>query len=127
MDKSLCPGQSIGICVVSVSHHTPFCDWRGTILPCLWARCQVAFSTQFLSTSGEVSCSGYFAKELVEELRCAKAIARRNVQKSQAEQKRHYDRKAKDSELQVGDLAMLKIQPRFRLDCSYKGPFKINH
>ena len=66
-----------------------------------------------------------FAKELVEELRCARAIARKSIQKGQAEQKRHYDRRAKDSELQVGDLVMLKVQPHFRLDCSYKGPFKI--
>ena len=39
----------------------------------------------------------------------------------------HYDRRAKDSELQVGDLVMLKVQPRFRLDRSYKGPFRLNY
>ena len=65
-----------------------------------------------------------FAKELVEELREARAIVRKSVRKGQAEQKRNYNHKARDSELQVGDLVIMKVQPCFRLERSYKGPFK---
>ena len=66
-----------------------------------------------------------FAKELVEELKQVRSVAKKNIRKGQAEQKRHYDHKAKDVELSEGDLVMLKVQPRFRLDRRYKGPFRI--
>jgi len=56
-----------------------------------------------------------FAKELMEELRYARAITRKNMKKGQAEQKKNYDHRARDSELQVGNLVMLKILPHCRL------------
>ena len=66
-----------------------------------------------------------YAQELSKELQRAKAIAKSNIQKAQKEQKKHYDRKSKECELEVGDLVMLKVQPRFKLDRSYKGPFTV--
>ena len=58
-----------------------------------------------------------FAMELVEELRCTRAIVRKSRSKTMIV--------GLNSELQVGDLVMLKVQPRYRLHRSYQGPFKI--
>ena len=66
-----------------------------------------------------------FGKELAKELKCARELARKNIQSAQRAQKQHYDRGVKDVELQVGDLVMLKVEPKFRLDRVYKGPFQI--
>ena len=64
-----------------------------------------------------------FAKELVKELKQARSMAQKNIQGKQAEQKKYYDQRTKTNELKEGDLVMLKTQPRFRLDRSFKGPF----
>ena len=66
-----------------------------------------------------------YGRELVKELGQARAIAKQNIEKKQREQKKYYDQNAKDVKLNVGDLVMLKTEPRFRLDRSYKGPFVI--
>lgn len=66
-----------------------------------------------------------YAKELSLELKRARKAAKDNIEKSQREQKKQYDRRSKECDLQVGDLVMLKVQPRFKLDRSYKGPFTI--
>ena len=63
--------------------------------------------------------------ELVGELKNARDVANQNVQKKQREQKKFYDRHCKEVDLRVNDLVMLKTQPRFCLDCKYKGPFII--
>ena len=66
-----------------------------------------------------------YGQELVKELKQARAIAKQNIEKTLKYQKKYYDRKVKDVKLNIGDLVMLKTEPRFRLDRSYKGPFKI--
>ena len=66
-----------------------------------------------------------YGQELVRELQQARAIAKKNIEKKQKDQKKFYDQKSKDVKLQVDDLVMLKTEPRFRLDRSYKGPFRI--
>ena len=50
---------------------------------------------------------------------------RKNLPRSQRQQKKYYDQKSKIKELKVGDLVMLKTQARFRLDRSFKGPFVV--
>ena len=64
-----------------------------------------------------------YAKEVSKELKRARAVAKDNIQKAQKNQKRHYDRKLKECKLKVGDLVMLKVQPLFKLDLSYKGRY----
>ena len=64
-----------------------------------------------------------YGQELVKELKHVRNMAKQNVQKKQKEQKRLYDRQSKEIDLKVGNLVMLKTQPRFRLDRKYKGPF----
>ena len=63
-----------------------------------------------------------YGKELSLELKRARQAAKVNIQK---DQKKYYDQNCKNCELKVGDLVMLKVQSRFKLDRSYKGPFTI--
>ena len=66
-----------------------------------------------------------YAKELAKELKQARALAQKNIQARQREQKKYYDRRSKIKDLKIGDLVMLKTQSRFRLDRSFKGPFVV--
>lgn len=66
-----------------------------------------------------------YGKALARELKEAWAVAKRNVQATQRRQKSYYDQGAKDSGLKAGDLVMLKVQPKYKLDRKYKGPFII--
>ena len=66
-----------------------------------------------------------YAKELAKELKQVKALAQKNIQTKQSEQKRYYDRRSKIKDLKIGDIVMLKTQSRFRLDRSFKGPFVV--
>ena len=64
-----------------------------------------------------------YGKELAEELKSARQLARKHIQSAQCDQKKFYDRKCKDVKLKVGDRVMLKVEPRFKLDRLFKGPF----
>ena len=67
-----------------------------------------------------------YGQQLAKELKRARIVAKQNIGKKQKEQKKtYYDQKSKEVELQVGDLIMLKIEPRFKLDWSFKGPFVV--
>ena len=50
-----------------------------------------------------------------------------NLEATQKQQKKYYDKKAKNCELKAGDLAVLKVQPKFKLDRQFEGPFIIFH
>jgi len=52
-------------------------------------------------------------------------VAKQNIGKEQKEQKRYYDQRCKEVELQKGDLVMLKTELRFKLDRAFKGPFVV--
>jgi len=62
---------------------------------------------------------------LEKELKYARSLAKKNLEASQKQQKKFYDRKAKDCNLRVGDLVMLKVQPGFKLGKQFQGPFVI--
>ena len=63
--------------------------------------------------------------EYGKELRQARGIAKQNIEKKLKDQKKFYDQKSKNVKLHVGNLVMLKTAPRFRLNRSYKGLFRI--
>ena len=67
-----------------------------------------------------------YARELFKELKRARDLAKKSIQKAQGNQKVQYDRRAQDSRIHAGDLVMLKVEPRFKLDRGYKGPFRVN-
>ena len=64
-----------------------------------------------------------YGKELARELKQACKIAKQTIGIKQREQKRYYDQKSREVKLKVRDLIMLKTEPRFKLDRSFKEPF----
>ena len=59
----------------------------------------------------------------LEELKEARAVTRKNIEAAQQHQKIYYDQGVKDNGLNEGDLVILKVQPKFKLDRRYKRPF----
>ena len=78
---------------------------------------QPVYSTPVLETE--------FAKELFQDLREARKLAQRNIKKAQHQQKQNYDKSAVEPTIKVDDLVMLKVEPRFKLDRTYKGPYRV--
>ena len=78
---------------------------------------QPVYSTPVLETE--------FAKELFQDLREARKLAQRNIKKAQHQQKQNYDKSAVEPTIKVDDLVMLKVEPRFKLDQTYKGPYRV--
>lgn len=66
-----------------------------------------------------------YARELFKELKQARQLAQKTIEKSQGQQKVQYDKGAKESQVKEGDIVMLKVEPRFRLDRSFKGPYRV--
>ena len=64
-----------------------------------------------------------YGAALDKELKEVRSLAQKNLQVAQRKQKSHYDRGAKHVKLKVGDLVMLSVQPKFKLDSHFKGPF----
>ena len=60
-----------------------------------------------------------YGQQLARELKQACNVAKQKIGKKQQEQKKYYDQRSKEVELQVGDLVMLKTEPRFKLDRSF--------
>jgi len=66
-----------------------------------------------------------YGKELERKLKQARQLARQHIQLAQRSQKKFYDRSSKEIEVKVGDRVMLKVEPQFKLDRTFKGPFVI--
>ena len=67
-----------------------------------------------------------YARELFGELKTARQLARQNIGKAQAAQKTRYDKAACGNiKVEEGDLVMLKVQPQFKLDRSFGGPYRV--
>ena len=66
-----------------------------------------------------------YARQLFKELKNARTLAKRNIQNAQKTQKKQYDKRAQDSKICAGDLVMLKVEPRFKLDRGFKGPYHV--
>ena len=66
-----------------------------------------------------------FARELFEDLKYARKLAQQNIKKAQKQQKDSYDRATKEPTIKVNDLVMLKVEPRFKLDRTYRGPYRV--
>lgn len=67
-----------------------------------------------------------YARELFTELKAARQLAKQSITKAQRTQKAMYDRKATDDiRIKEGDLVMLKVEPRFKLDRTFRGPYRV--
>ena len=66
-----------------------------------------------------------YGAALEKELKEVRSLAKKNLQVAQRKQKIQYDKGTKLVDLKVGDLVMLSVQPRYKLDRRFKGPFVI--
>ena len=64
-----------------------------------------------------------YGAALEKELKEVRLLAKKNLQVAQRKQKIQYDRGVKFVDLMVGNLVMLSVQPRYKLDRRFKGPF----
>ena len=67
-----------------------------------------------------------YAHELFRKLKKARQLARKSIQTAQGKQKKQYYLRAQNSNIHAGDLVMLKVEPMFKLDHGYKGPYRVN-
>jgi len=61
-----------------------------------------------------------YAKELCKDLKVTRELASKSIKKAQTGQKSQYDKGVKERELKRGDLVILKVQRRFKLDRPYR-------
>ena len=66
-----------------------------------------------------------YARELFAETKRARQLAKQTIERAQTAQKKQYDKHSRCSTLSEGDLVMLKVEPRFKLDRSYRGPYRV--
>jgi len=74
---------------------------------------------QFLVTETD------YARELFKKVKQARQLAQKVIKQAQKGQKYQYDKNAKETNIQEGDIVMLKVEPRFKLDRPYKGPYRV--
>ena len=66
-----------------------------------------------------------YGRSLFKELSRVRQMARQNILKAQSSQKSQYDKTASnDIKICEGDLVMLKVEPRFKLDRPFRGPYR---
>ena len=66
-----------------------------------------------------------YGKELFKELKQVREMAKQNIGRAQFGQKVKYDKSASEIKITEGDLAMLKVEPRFKLDRTFGGPYRV--
>ena len=54
-------------------------------------------------------------------------IVRQRIKKAQRLQKDQYDKHVKESQMEVGDLVMLKVEPTFKLDRTFCEPYTVHN
>ena len=68
-----------------------------------------------------------YGRMLFKELGQARQLARQNIMRAQSKQKSQYDKTASSNlKIKEGDLVMLKVEPRFKLDRPYRGPYRVH-
>ena len=66
-----------------------------------------------------------YGTTLFKELKLVRELARKNIQQAQSTQKKQYDKSSRPVTINVGDRVMLQEQPKFRLDRTYQGPYRV--
>ena len=66
-----------------------------------------------------------YGKELFKELEQVCEMAKQNIGRAQFGQKVQYDKSASEIKITEGNLAMLKVEPRFKLDRTFRGPYRV--
>ena len=68
-----------------------------------------------------------YGRELFKELGQAWQLARQTIVRAQSSQKSQYDKTTTSNlKIQEGDLVMLKVEPCFKLDRPFRGPYRVH-
>ena len=89
--------------------------------------CRLPTGLDFYSPSVQApTIESDYGRELFLELKKARQLAKENINKAQIAQKTFYDKEACSKvKIKEGDLVMLKVEPRFKLDRSFRGPYRV--
>ena len=67
-----------------------------------------------------------YGRELFQEMKQVRKVVKQRIEKAQKSQKDQYDKHVKESKIGVGDLVMLKVEPAFKLDRTFQGPYRVH-
>ena len=85
--------------------------------PLLWILNQPVSSLPILETD--------FAKELFAGTKRARQLAKQSIGRAQKAQKQQYDKNSTIPAITEGDLVMLRVEPKFKLDKTYRGHYRV--
>ena len=66
-----------------------------------------------------------YGKTLFRELKQIRDIAKKSIQQAQKSQKKQYDKNSHPVTVEAGDTVFVKLQPKFKLDRTYHGPYRV--
>ena len=66
-----------------------------------------------------------YGKTLFRELKQIRDIAKKSIQQTQKSQKKQYDKSSHPVTVEAGDTVFVKVQPKFKLDRTYHGPYRV--
>jgi len=76
--------------------------------------------------SPRLTVDSEYGRELFSELKRIREIAKQKIKKAQHSQKIQYDKGVKDSRIRKGDIMTLRVNPKFKLDRSFHGPYQVH-
>jgi len=80
----------------------------------------------YVSKPPVVTVESANGRELFQELKRVRNLARQNIRKAPSSQKRQYDRHAKATRIKEGNLVMLKVDTKFKLEQAFRSPYKVH-
>ena len=66
-----------------------------------------------------------YGKTLFKEIKLIRDIAIKNIQQAQSSQKRQFGKSSCLVSIEVGGTVFVKVQPKFKLDHNFHGPFRV--
>ena len=66
-----------------------------------------------------------YVRELFQEIKWIRQAVRRRIKKAQRSQKDQYDKHVKEFQIEVGDLVMLKVEPKFKFDRTFCESYRV--
>ena len=67
------------------------------------------------------------AENFFQELKWIGHVVQQRIKKAQRFQKDQYDKLVKESQIEVGDSLMLKVEPTFKLDRTFCGLYRVHN
>ena len=101
-------------------------NWRNTIFLLYGRDAKLPTALDFYSPRPKTPVIySEYGKTLFKDLKQIRDIARKNIQQAQSSQNRQYDKASRPVSIEVGDIVFVKVQPKFKLDRNFNGPFRV--